>query len=213
MDRFAKLSFAEKLKDKKGILDAAKMVVFDVTVHLPIIYFPTYYTVKEFVGGESWNPIDWVRPIRCYFLQLYCVCFPSSDSNIVFDSFRNNSCAGKGWCIEIRYQRKGRSDRHDQAMGTFGLHSVCSSHAHSVALSPPCILLLDCVCQFHAWCYDSRRNNRGTESLERERESNPALSDISTALRVCSNKQNKNLDITSSNNDRKSNYAFKLVVP
>ena len=61
MDRFAKMSFAEKLKDKAGILDAFKMVVFDVTVHLPMIYFPTYYTVKEFVGGDSWNPVDWVR--------------------------------------------------------------------------------------------------------------------------------------------------------
>ena len=61
MDRFAKLPFAEKLKDTAGIMDAAKMVVFDVTVHLPIIYFPTYYTVKEFVYGQSWNPLDWVR--------------------------------------------------------------------------------------------------------------------------------------------------------
>eukprot|EP00534_Pseudo-nitzschia_fraudulenta_P001047 CAMPEP_0201121882 /NCGR_PEP_ID=MMETSP0850-20130426/5653_1 /ASSEMBLY_ACC=CAM_ASM_000622 /TAXON_ID=183588 /ORGANISM="Pseudo-nitzschia fraudulenta, Strain WWA7" /LENGTH=273 /DNA_ID=CAMNT_0047388439 /DNA_START=52 /DNA_END=873 /DNA_ORIENTATION=+ len=59
MDRFAKLSFADKLKDKAGIIDAAKMVVFDVTVHLPMIYFPTYYTVKEFVGGKTWNPADW----------------------------------------------------------------------------------------------------------------------------------------------------------
>lgn len=61
MDRFAKLPFAEKLKDKAGILDAAKMVVFDVTVHLPMIYFPTYYTVKEFVGGKGWNPVDWAK--------------------------------------------------------------------------------------------------------------------------------------------------------
>lgn len=60
MDRFAKLSFAEKLKDTAGILDAAKMVLFDVTVHLPMMYFPTYYTVKEFVSGSSWNPVDWV---------------------------------------------------------------------------------------------------------------------------------------------------------
>eukprot|EP00531_Pseudo-nitzschia_arenysensis_P007887 CAMPEP_0116141474 /NCGR_PEP_ID=MMETSP0329-20121206/14401_1 /TAXON_ID=697910 /ORGANISM="Pseudo-nitzschia arenysensis, Strain B593" /LENGTH=253 /DNA_ID=CAMNT_0003636659 /DNA_START=128 /DNA_END=889 /DNA_ORIENTATION=- len=59
MDRFAKLPLAEKLKDKAGILDAMKMVVFDVTVHLPMIYFPTYYTVKEFVGGKSYNPVDW----------------------------------------------------------------------------------------------------------------------------------------------------------
>lgn len=60
MDRFAKLSIAEKLKDTAGILDAIKMVVFDITVHLPMIYFPCYYSVKEFVSGSSWNPIDWV---------------------------------------------------------------------------------------------------------------------------------------------------------
>lgn len=60
MDRFAKLSFADKLKDTAGIADAAKMVIFDVVVHLPMIYFPTYYTVKECVGGHSWNPVDWV---------------------------------------------------------------------------------------------------------------------------------------------------------
>ena len=34
MDRFAKLSFAQKLKDTAGLLDAAKMIVFDLVVHL-----------------------------------------------------------------------------------------------------------------------------------------------------------------------------------
>jgi len=66
MDRFAKLPFAEKLKDTAGIIDAVKMVLFDVIIHLPVIYFPTYYTVKEFVSGQSWNPADWVRNYRCY---------------------------------------------------------------------------------------------------------------------------------------------------
>lgn len=61
MDRFAKLPFAEKLKDTAGILDAAKMVLFDVVVHLPLMYFPTYYAVKESVGGQTWNPVDWVK--------------------------------------------------------------------------------------------------------------------------------------------------------
>jgi len=61
MDKFAKMSFAEKLKYPAGILDAMKMVAFDVVVHLPMIYFPTYYTVKEFVGGTSWNPVDWAQ--------------------------------------------------------------------------------------------------------------------------------------------------------
>lgn len=61
MDRFAQLSVASKLKDTAGILDAGKMVLFDVLFHLPVLYFPSYYTVKEFVFGYSWNPIDWVR--------------------------------------------------------------------------------------------------------------------------------------------------------
>lgn len=60
MDSFAKLTLAQKIKDKAGLLDAAKMVLFDVVVHLPMIYFPTYYTIKEFVGGHSYNPVDWV---------------------------------------------------------------------------------------------------------------------------------------------------------
>jgi hypothetical protein len=61
MDRFAKMSFAEKLKDTAGILDAGKMVLFDIFIHLPLCYFPTYYTVKEFVSGTSWNPASWVQ--------------------------------------------------------------------------------------------------------------------------------------------------------
>jgi len=61
MDRFAKLPLAEKIRDTAGILDAGKMVLFDVFIHLPMMYFPTYYTVKEFVGGHSWNPADWVK--------------------------------------------------------------------------------------------------------------------------------------------------------
>lgn len=60
MDRFAKLPIAEKIKDTAGILDAMKMVCFDVFVHMPFMYFPSYYTCKEFVTSESWNPIDWV---------------------------------------------------------------------------------------------------------------------------------------------------------
>lgn len=61
MSRFANLRLADKLKDTAGMLDAGKMVVFDIFVHLPLMYFPTYYAVKELVGGETWNPVDWVR--------------------------------------------------------------------------------------------------------------------------------------------------------
>jgi hypothetical protein len=37
------------------------MVAFDVIIHAPIIYFPTYYTVKESIGGRKWNPFEWIR--------------------------------------------------------------------------------------------------------------------------------------------------------
>lgn len=58
---FANLSFADKLKDKAGMLDAMKMVAFDVFVHLPLIYFPSYYACREIVTGTSWNPLDWIK--------------------------------------------------------------------------------------------------------------------------------------------------------
>jgi hypothetical protein len=59
--RFSQLSLAEKLKDTAGQLDALKMVAFDIFVHLPLIYFPSYYTCKEIVTSSSWNPLDWVK--------------------------------------------------------------------------------------------------------------------------------------------------------
>jgi hypothetical protein len=42
------------------MIDAGKMVLFDVFVHMPLMYFPAYYTIKEFVFGDSWSPVDWV---------------------------------------------------------------------------------------------------------------------------------------------------------
>lgn len=61
MKRFAQLSPTDKLKDKEGIMDAVKMVLFDIFVHIPLIYFPSFYTVKEFVVGTSLNPVDWAK--------------------------------------------------------------------------------------------------------------------------------------------------------
>jgi hypothetical protein len=61
MDAFGKMTMAQKLAYPAGIADAGKMVLFDIFVHLPLLYFPTYYTVKEFVVGTSWNPVDWAK--------------------------------------------------------------------------------------------------------------------------------------------------------
>lgn len=95
MDKFAKMSFAEKLKYPAGILDAAKMVLFDITIHLPLMYFPTYYTVKECVGGNSWNPMDWMKDglskyanVSVYLERLQTVCcIANAHSRVVFCIF------------------------------------------------------------------------------------------------------------------------------
>lgn len=36
-------------------------ILFDVLVHLPFMYFPVFYAVKESVQGSSWSPLDWVQ--------------------------------------------------------------------------------------------------------------------------------------------------------
>lgn len=61
MKRFAQLSPADKLKDKEGIMDAVKMVLFDIFVHIPLMYFPSFYIIKELVVGTSLNPVDWAK--------------------------------------------------------------------------------------------------------------------------------------------------------
>jgi hypothetical protein len=57
-------------------------VFFDVFVHLPFMYFPTFYAVKESVQGSSWSPMDWVQDgcIKYYnnfkadFTKMFMVC-------------------------------------------------------------------------------------------------------------------------------------------
>ena len=70
MKHFAALPLREKLRCKQGLIEGVKMVIFDVVVHSPMIYFPSYYTLKEFVGGSSWNPTDWVKDgLRKYYMN------------------------------------------------------------------------------------------------------------------------------------------------
>ena len=80
--RFASLSLAEKLKDTAGILDALKMVAFDVFVHLPLMYFPAYYTCKEVVTGTSWNPLDWVKVRQSRYISTAGRCRAASVAHV-----------------------------------------------------------------------------------------------------------------------------------
>lgn len=100
MDTFAKMSFAEKIKYHAGILDAGKMVLFDIFIHLPLMYFPTYYAVKEFVSGDTWNPVDWIRDgVTKYYKVRLTVA-------ILWDTKRQkrNGSHGKPANIPFRYR-------------------------------------------------------------------------------------------------------------
>ena len=53
-----RLSLVEKLRDRAGLLVAGKQIVFDCCVHLPFMYYPTFYVVKQAVQGENSRPED-----------------------------------------------------------------------------------------------------------------------------------------------------------
>ena len=85
MSRFANQSFSAKLRDTAGLIDTAKQVLFDVLIHLPFMYFPTFYAVKESVMGSSWSPMDWVvdgctkyyNNFRKDFTAMFCLWAPA----------------------------------------------------------------------------------------------------------------------------------------
>mmetsp|Transcript_439 Transcript_439/g.1702 ORF Transcript_439/g.1702 Transcript_439/m.1702 type:complete len:206 (-) Transcript_439:1627-2244(-) len=53
IDKFTELSFFDKLRDGPGLVTAAKQIGFDCFVHLPFMYYPTFYVVKQAVQGDD----------------------------------------------------------------------------------------------------------------------------------------------------------------
>jgi len=65
MDRFAQLpTLAAKLKYRKGLADAAKQVAFDVFFHLPFMYLPSFYFLKQCIQDQSSEKISDNRNIN-----------------------------------------------------------------------------------------------------------------------------------------------------
>ncbi|GHP06068.1 hypothetical protein PPROV_000481500 [Pycnococcus provasolii] len=70
MQRFANHpTMADKLKDVAGQIDVVKQIAFDVVIHLPFMYLPTFMVVKEFVQGKTWNPVDWVKDASAKYIK------------------------------------------------------------------------------------------------------------------------------------------------
>lgn len=65
--QFAALPFRQKLRDRQGLINLAKQVLFDQFVYHPCCYFPVFYTCKEIILGEAQGPRDTVtRAIQKY---------------------------------------------------------------------------------------------------------------------------------------------------
>mmetsp|Transcript_18984 Transcript_18984/g.28667 ORF Transcript_18984/g.28667 Transcript_18984/m.28667 type:complete len:218 (-) Transcript_18984:263-916(-) len=61
MERFTQLSLTQKLRDVQGLQTAGKQIFFDCFIHLPFMYYPTFYVVKEGVQGGSSSPDAWIK--------------------------------------------------------------------------------------------------------------------------------------------------------
>ncbi|MEM8648880.1 MAG: Mpv17/PMP22 family protein, partial [Pseudomonadota bacterium] len=61
MATFANASWAAKLKDRPGQLNVLYQCFLDAFIHLPLVYLPTFYVVKEMVMGGKANPAEWVQ--------------------------------------------------------------------------------------------------------------------------------------------------------
>lgn len=121
--RFAQLTLGEKLKDTAGMMDALKMVAFDVFVHLPLIYFPCYYTCKEIVTGTSWNPREYYRIrmmvcVQTNFVALMACMLILQCSTSITLCFLIFSRLDTRRCNQILEQQRRRLSCHDQIMGT-----------------------------------------------------------------------------------------------
>ena len=79
MERFARASFAEKLRDTAGMVGAAQQVAFDIFFHLPFMYLPVFYAMKESIQGDRSSIASFIRKgIQTYSMNFW------ADSKAIF---------------------------------------------------------------------------------------------------------------------------------
>merc|ERR1719487_1879724 len=85
---FAAKTVAEKLKDFKGIRDLFSQVFLDQMVHHPLMYFPVFYMIKDFVTSDSPNPVravnEYAGNVKEDLIALWKVWIPSTFLNFAF---------------------------------------------------------------------------------------------------------------------------------
>jgi len=85
---FASKSIPDKLKDVKGIRDLFSQVFLDQMVHHPLLYFPVFYTIKDFVTSDKPDPFravtEYSHNIKEDLVALWKVWIPSTFLNFAF---------------------------------------------------------------------------------------------------------------------------------
>eukprot|EP00468_Gymnochlora_sp_CCMP2014_P013262 CAMPEP_0167758878 /NCGR_PEP_ID=MMETSP0110_2-20121227/10715_1 /TAXON_ID=629695 /ORGANISM="Gymnochlora sp., Strain CCMP2014" /LENGTH=398 /DNA_ID=CAMNT_0007645207 /DNA_START=144 /DNA_END=1340 /DNA_ORIENTATION=- len=85
-EEFTKKTIGEKLKDTAGQLTMVKQVFLDQAIHHPLLYFPTFYMMKELVMGGK--PNDAVKKYKANYkediLSLWKIWVPATIVNFTF---------------------------------------------------------------------------------------------------------------------------------
>ncbi|EOD33317.1 hypothetical protein EMIHUDRAFT_111890 [Emiliania huxleyi CCMP1516] len=85
---FAGKSVADKLRDPRGIRDLFAQVFLDQGVHHPLMYFPVFYMIKDFVTSDSPNPVcavnQYIGNMNEDLVALWKVWIPSTLLNFAF---------------------------------------------------------------------------------------------------------------------------------
>jgi len=85
---FASKTVAEKLRDGPGIRNLFAQVFLDQAVHHPLMYFPVFYMIKDFVTSDKPDPIkavgEYQKNYKEDLVALWKVWIPSTFLNFAF---------------------------------------------------------------------------------------------------------------------------------
>lgn len=85
---FASKTIAEKAKDVPGIRNLFAQVFLDQGVHHPLMYFPVFYMIKDFVTSDKPDPVkavtEYTKNAREDLIALWKVWIPSTFLNFAF---------------------------------------------------------------------------------------------------------------------------------
>lgn len=85
---FASKTIAEKIRDGTGIRTLFAQVFLDQMVHHPLMYFPVFYMIKDFVTSDAPDPVravgEYQKNYREDLVALWKVWIPSTFLNFAF---------------------------------------------------------------------------------------------------------------------------------